>query len=351
MGRTRAEVTLAATAHSRFRALGASVLGRAAADLTDTPCTVLLADEHGDVLARADGGHYLGGMLPHREPRAVAATVRDGCARRAMRRAIDRGEPVTAVEPAVVDGHADRLAVAAVPVTDPARERAIGVIGGVCPAGSATFLMPYVKELGRTVEDGLLDEASPGRRALVAQFVRTRRRARGAVVGIDGHVMLTNAAAARFVDDDDHAELWRVARECLARGGPALRSVRLSDGSTVRAQFTAVGADGPAAGALVRLDRTPAAPRRDPRSTPGTPAPRLGWSSLTPAQRGVAELVAAGLSNREVAARLFLSRHTVDSHLRQVFTRLGIASRVDLARLVAQLDRSAESRRSGPGAA
>jgi DNA-binding CsgD family transcriptional regulator len=58
-----------------------------------------------------------------------------------------------------------------------------------------------------------------------------------------------------------------------------------------------------------------------------------GWTALTPSELSVARLVADGLTNREVAERLFLSPHTVNSHLRHVFTKLGINSRVELARL------------------
>lgn len=57
------------------------------------------------------------------------------------------------------------------------------------------------------------------------------------------------------------------------------------------------------------------------------------WHALTDAEAKVADLVAQGLTNREVAARLFLSRHTIDAHLRHVFAKLGISSRVELARL------------------
>lgn len=53
--------------------------------------------------------------------------------------------------------------------------------------------------------------------------------------------------------------------------------------------------------------------------------------ALTTAELAVARLVADGRTNREVADRLFLSPHTVNSHLRHVFTKLGINSRVDLA--------------------
>jgi DNA-binding NarL/FixJ family response regulator len=49
----------------------------------------------------------------------------------------------------------------------------------------------------------------------------------------------------------------------------------------------------------------------------------------------VAKCVADGLSNREVAARLVLSPRTVEFHLRNVFGKLGVASRVGLANVVA----------------
>ena len=58
-----------------------------------------------------------------------------------------------------------------------------------------------------------------------------------------------------------------------------------------------------------------------------------GWAAMTTAELAVARLVAEGLTNREVAERLFVSPHTVNSHLRHVFTKLGINSRVELARL------------------
>src|SRR5262249_43024844 len=61
----------------------------------------------------------------------------------------------------------------------------------------------------------------------------------------------------------------------------------------------------------------------------------VGWDSLTRSERAVAQLVADGLSNRLVAARLFVSSSTVDTHLRHIFSKLGINSRLRLARLVA----------------
>ena len=54
---------------------------------------------------------------------------------------------------------------------------------------------------------------------------------------------------------------------------------------------------------------------------------------MTDSELAVARLVAQGLSNREVAERLFVSPHTVSSHLRHVFAKLGVNSRVGLTRL------------------
>ncbi|MEU7834216.1 MULTISPECIES: helix-turn-helix transcriptional regulator [unclassified Nonomuraea] len=48
----------------------------------------------------------------------------------------------------------------------------------------------------------------------------------------------------------------------------------------------------------------------------------------------MARLVAEGLTNREVATALFVSPHTVDSHLRHAFAKLGVNSRVELTRKV-----------------
>jgi DNA-binding CsgD family transcriptional regulator len=65
---------------------------------------------------------------------------------------------------------------------------------------------------------------------------------------------------------------------------------------------------------------------------------------LTPAEQRVAELVAAGRTNRETAAALVVSTHTVDSQLRSVYRKLGIRSRTELARRYAELERQAEAR-------
>jgi predicted ATPase/DNA-binding CsgD family transcriptional regulator/DNA-binding XRE family transcriptional regulator len=64
--------------------------------------------------------------------------------------------------------------------------------------------------------------------------------------------------------------------------------------------------------------------------------PAAGWPSLTPAERDVARLVAEGLANKDIAARLFVSPRTVQTHLTHMYGKLGVSSRVQLAQEAAR---------------
>jgi DNA-binding CsgD family transcriptional regulator len=60
------------------------------------------------------------------------------------------------------------------------------------------------------------------------------------------------------------------------------------------------------------------------------PAGSESWESLTEAERRISRLVSTGLTNKLIAKQLSLSPHTVDAHLKHIFTKLGIHSRVEL---------------------
>ena len=72
------------------------------------------------------------------------------------------------------------------------------------------------------------------------------------------------------------------------------------------------------------------------RSEPRGPAARgvSGLESLSRREREIADLVRDRKTNREIAAELFLSEKTVETHLRNVFAKLGASSRVEVARAV-----------------
>ncbi|MFJ8941343.1 LuxR C-terminal-related transcriptional regulator [Streptomyces sp. NPDC102365] len=92
--------------------------------------------------------------------------------------------------------------------------------------------------------------------------------------------------------------------------------------------FEYFGAPHCAAEARAEL-RALGAPARSPAGAPGM----VGL--LTAQQLTVARMAAEGATNREIAARLLLSPRTIDHHLRGVFNRLGIRSRIELVRLLA----------------
>jgi len=70
-----------------------------------------------------------------------------------------------------------------------------------------------------------------------------------------------------------------------------------------------------------------------------------GWSSLTPAERNVVDLVAQGLTNAETGTALFISPRTVETHLRRIFSKLNLKSRGEVRREAGRRSRLAVERR------
>ena len=68
------------------------------------------------------------------------------------------------------------------------------------------------------------------------------------------------------------------------------------------------------------------------------PRARTGWDSLTDSELTVVNLIAQGATNRSAAQQLHLSPHTVKTHVRNAFAKLGITSRAQLAQLMRGAD-------------
>jgi DNA-binding CsgD family transcriptional regulator/tetratricopeptide (TPR) repeat protein len=130
-----------------------------------------------------------------------------------------------------------------------------------------------------------------------------------------------------------HRSLW--ARAVAAEDAAELQAAE-GDRAAARAWFERALAEYSRCGATAAGGRVRARLRAlgvRPHHWSRQQRPVWGWESLTGTERAVAELVAEGLSNQQVATRMFLSRHTVDFHLRHIFRKLGIESRVVLTRI------------------
>jgi len=68
---------------------------------------------------------------------------------------------------------------------------------------------------------------------------------------------------------------------------------------------------------------------------------QAGWNSLTPTETKIAAMVAEGMSNRQIAEQLVLSPRTVGTHVSHILAKLGVRSRIDIAREAAEHDRTA----------
>ncbi|MEV5528886.1 helix-turn-helix transcriptional regulator [Streptomyces prunicolor] len=160
---------------------------------------------------------------------------------------------------------------------------------------------------------------------------------------------LSARCRALLAPGDEAVEHYRTALDLHARGtrdferartellfGGALRRLRRRTEARDRLHtsleaFESFGAPHCAAQARAELRAlgTPVAATALP--TPGAPT-----TCLTAQQLMVARMAADGATNREIAVRLALSPRTIDHHLRGVFSRLGIRSRIELVRLLAE---------------
>ena len=167
--------------------------------------------------------------------------------------------------------------------------------------------------------------------------------------------IVATAAHARGLLTSNIEELERAAELFAAGPRPLARAHALEDLGVARAGAGAIEAAIEALdGALVlyaqagaiwdtgrvrgRLREHGVRRRLVPRERAET-----GWAALTDSELAVARRVAQGLTNREVAEQLFVSPHTVSSHLRSIFAKLDINSRLALARVAAEHDTTART--------
>jgi DNA-binding CsgD family transcriptional regulator/tetratricopeptide (TPR) repeat protein len=159
----------------------------------------------------------------------------------------------------------------------------------------------------------------------VATLTGAALRCRGLLEG-DAEVLLRAVAAYRAGPRPlERALACEDAAWALGRAGRVDQARPLLDEAL--GLYEALGASWDLARAAARLRglgvRTG---RRGPRKRP-----KSGWDSLTTTELRVVQLVVEGLSNPEIAERMFISRGTVHTHMSHILAKLGLGSRVGLA--------------------
>ncbi|MEY2567675.1 MAG: hypothetical protein QOE35_2204 [Actinomycetota bacterium] len=215
-------------------------------------------------------------------------------------------------------------------IVDPGSGRLVAHIDIVCfIADESPLMQPLATRAAREIELRMVDGAGISKRLVLQRFLDERRRAKGPMLVLTDTEMITNAAAARLMSSDDEPALRDLATRLMsapAQGEPA--AVELSGGNVYASVEPIL--EGPTRlGVVLRLwaASEAGAPTRPHR-------PPSGWDSLTDTERAVTDLAAEGLTNRDIGKQLFLSHHTVGFHLRAIFRKLEITSRVELAGLV-----------------
>jgi DNA-binding NarL/FixJ family response regulator len=118
-------------------------------------------------------------------------------------------------------------------------------------------------------------------------------------------------------------------RALAAQGDTAAATAELT---AAEAALDAAGARRPREEAAQELRRLGHRVARRPR--PAGVSPGAGLDELTEREREIAELVCDRHTNRQIAGELFLSEKTIETHLRNIFVKLGVGSRVEVARAV-----------------
>jgi DNA-binding CsgD family transcriptional regulator len=199
---------------------------------------------------------------------------------------------------------------------------------------------PSYQAVQRTWALGDLAEAAArsGQAPLAREIFAAHRPGPGDSVTPWARVALLYAGPFLAFDEQAERELDQALAADLTRW-PAYRArLLLEYGSWLRRRYRVAEARGPLRTARQICDAHGLLPwaeraRQELRAAgeadeQPSPQPR---AALSPQERQIAQLAAAGLSNREIAQRLYLSHRTVGSHLYRIFPKLGITSRQQLA--------------------
>jgi DNA-binding NarL/FixJ family response regulator len=203
---------------------------------------------------------------------------------------------------------------------------------------------PFLVESDLALDDVVSARDHAGRAAALAPATgmaaarAAAGRAQALVSLAEGDTAGAATLALTAADEADAAgATLEMARDRLVAGRALLSSDRdaaIEQLSAARAQAARSGAPRVEQAALFELRRAGVRVGLGGRRASGTE----GLSGLSVREREIAELVAEGLTNREIGSQVFLSEKTVETHLTHVFQKLGLRSRAQVAAAIARRD-------------
>jgi DNA-binding CsgD family transcriptional regulator len=315
------------------------VLDRLGDDLSNTQTSAVLSDSDMTVVARRASDDEQRRLLDELRLRPGYGWRLESTGTTALAVASQRHKP------AIVEGAEHfldaltELTTASAPITEPRTGRFLGAVTLICPARlTNALLLPLARRTATDVEHHLLNAGSARDRELQMQVLRARRRVRTPIAVVGERMLFVNAPASYLLEQWDRPRLWALAVAAVAAGELDTEVFRPRPGLPLVAGVEAIFDGHEVIGAVLRLRvvHDESEPREErPCGRRRRTSPRSGWASLTESERRLAQLVAEGMTNKQAATRLFVSHHTVDAHLRHIFAKLGLNSRVELARVVA----------------
>jgi len=304
-------------------------------ELAERTAEHALADGRGGITTRITAEHVLGYLAMGRGdwPRAaelLGDALRRGEAMAELQRfspalwglaetALLRGDHQTAV------AHCDRGHAASARVGDAAYLFPF-LLTGVRARLAAAGPEDAERWLGE-VAGALATRSIPGTLVAVDHGRGLAALARGDLPGARAALQ---AAVAGW---EERRRFWEGTWARLDLARCALKARRLAESATLARDARAVAVQATAHSIVAEADRLLA--------TIAGGRPEAPWSPLTTRELEVARLVAAGNTNREIAAELFLSPKTVSAHVEHILTKLGAARRTEIAAWVTTLSRRA----------
>lgn len=193
------------------------VIGRVHQDIQGSPLTLVLADSTGKVLLRRSGEPSLEAQLD----RALLAPGFNYAEKFVGTNGI--GTALEGRAPALVRGaehfneHLQVFACVGVPLRDPVTRRQLGVLDITTWADRAQpALTALARQAGSSIEEGLLELASRGSRALLDEYLVTSRTREDVTIAVSEEAFIGNVAAVRRLGGIGRDELWPLVAEALA---------------------------------------------------------------------------------------------------------------------------------------